>query len=142
VTPPELIKANYNYLHYFEKFTTYSEKSAFSEFLTQFDAIVILYNVQKVYKRFEFSLPTRFLFALVTGIPIVIPERLFPACEKYVMKYEIGFAYKDEEELYLKLKNKSMMNKLSNNAILHSLTLDFESNSEMYLSILNISNFN
>lgn len=142
VAPPELIKANSNYLHYFEKFTTDSEKSAFSEFLTQFDAIVILYNVRKVYKRFEFSLPTRFLFALVTGIPIVIPARLFPACEKYITKHEIGFAYKDEEELYLNLTNKHIMNKFSNNAILHSLTLDFESNSTMYLSILNDSNYN
>lgn len=142
VTPAELINVNSKYLHYFKKFTTSSEYSAFSEFLTQFDAIVILYNVHKVYKRFENSLPTRFLFALVTGIPIVIPAMLFPACEKYIIKHEIGFAYKNEEELYFKLKNKTIMNRFSRNALLHSLSLDFESNSAMYLSILNKSNYN
>ena len=40
--------------------------------LTQFDAIVLLYNVERPYERFTNALPTRFLFALITGVPVAV----------------------------------------------------------------------
>jgi hypothetical protein len=132
VIPPQLKKSNKNYHGLFEKFNNQFDKSAFSNFLTQFDAIIILYNVKQCYDRFKNALPTRFLFGLVIGIPIVLPRNLFPACEEYVNKYQIGFAYENEQDLYEKLINKDFMSIFKTNALLHSENLSFESNMADY----------
>lgn len=114
----------------FEKFKNDLEenRNQFAEFLTQFDAIVMLYNVKKKYERFTNSLPTRFLFGLTIGIPIVLPKGLFIACENYIIEHGIGFAYENEIELFEIMSNKFIMDKYSKNALRHSKQLSFESN--------------
>jgi hypothetical protein len=135
VFPESLISADKEYLHFFDSFSNEFEHHLFAEFLTQFDAIIILYNVKKVYERFEYSLPTRFLFALIVGVPIFLPKGLFPACERYILQNQIGFAYLSEKEMYLKLRDPLTMNLLSNNSLAHSANLDFEANSNFFNKI-------
>ncbi|PIV69309.1 MAG: hypothetical protein COS08_04935 [Euryarchaeota archaeon CG01_land_8_20_14_3_00_38_12] len=101
------------YVHPFEPM----ELLRLAEFMTQFDACIVLYNVIKKYDRFSNGLPCRFLFALTAGIPIIMPENYFDACEEIIKKYDIGFAYNDVKDLKAKLYDEELMGRLKNNAI-------------------------
>ena len=124
--------ADNKYLHYFNIFDSNSDPKIFSEFLTQFDAIIIIYNVNQVYDRFVCSLPTRFLFALVVGVPVVVPAGLFPACESYISHHGIGFSYNNEAELFEILMNKKTMQSYRVNANLHSEGISFDKSAANY----------
>ena len=50
--------------------------------------------------RFASSLPTRFLTAMTAGVPILLPRGRFPAMERVVDEYEIGFAYSSGREAH------------------------------------------
>jgi hypothetical protein len=67
--------------------------------------------------RFHNSLPSRFLFALNAGIPIVMPKGYFLACEEFVKKYEIGFTYNSPTDLKEALSDDNLMTKYRKNAI-------------------------
>jgi len=124
------------YYHVFPQFPSDVIDGRLAEFCTQFDAIVILYNVDRAYERFENSLPTRFLFALVVGIPIAMPEGLFPACEEYVRQWNIGFTYKSGEHLAALLSDRSLLLRLAANALAHSQEVSVEDNLTEYQAIL------
>lgn len=108
---------------YIHIFPVFDSKSVFqgelSTYMTQFDACIVTYNVLPNYRkeRFYFSLPSRFLFALTAGIPIVMPKGIFLSCEDIIKKYKIGFTYEKEEELLEKLNDHKFMNKMRQNAI-------------------------
>lgn len=106
-----------------------------AEFATQFDAAIILFNVEREYARFRNALPTRFLFALTTGIPIVLPHGLFLSCQEYVERHDIGLAYRSERDLAQSLADPALMARLSANALRHSRGLPLEVNLEEYNAI-------
>jgi len=78
--------------------------------------------------QFYNSLPNRFLFAFTGGIPIIMPEGYFLSCQEIIKKYQIGFTYKDVEDLRSKIKNKHLMEKIKENAIKISSDFTFEKN--------------
>ena len=123
---------NNDYLHFFPIFKAGNlSNGSFAEFITQFDACIILYNFNKnnwPKDRFYNSLPNRFLFAFTGGIPIIMPEEYFLSCQEIIKKYQIGFTYKDIEDLKSKIKNKHLMKKIKENAIKISSNFTFEKN--------------
>lgn len=123
------------FYHSFEKFENHRIDSNLSEFGTQFDAIVIIYNIDKPYERFNNSLPTRFLFALTIGIPIALPKGLFASCEDYILKHKIGFTYNSERNLYEILQNKGFLKEIEHNAYIHSNQISLEDNMLEFESI-------
>jgi len=76
-------------------------------FMIQFDTCLITYNFKKNSNltRFQTSFPTRFLIALVVGIPVILPQSKFEAMENFLKREGIGYAFKDSRDAYLTLKN-------------------------------------
>jgi hypothetical protein len=109
-----------NFYHTFPPFPTDEIGSALASYSTQFDAAIILYNIDKPYDRFTNALPTRFLFALTIGIPIAIPAGLFQSCEEYVTRHDIGIIYKNEVQLANMLRDRALMHRVSARALKHS----------------------
>jgi hypothetical protein len=120
------------YYHDFPKFAGNVVGPELAEFSTQFDAAILLYNVERPYDRFINALPTRFLFALTTGIPIVMPRGLFQACEDYVTLHDIGFVYDSEPELAATLADRARMDSWERNARMHAESASLEDNLEEY----------
>lgn len=90
-----------------------------STFAHQFDASLVTYGIDRRHKRFTTTLPTRFFSGLSAGIPIAVKAGLFDAVESYVERYEIGFSYRNYEDLKRKLQNEYAMKKYRLNAIEH-----------------------
>lgn len=116
------------YYHSFSKFSSESISGDLAEFATQFDAVVMLYNVDRAYERFVNALPTRFLFALIVGIPIAVPKGLFMSCEEYILKHKIGFTFESEGQLAKILADNAAMRVLEMNAFSHSQHVSLEDN--------------
>ena len=100
----------------------------FATFMTQFDACVVLYNLDKRYTRYQNSLPERFLFALNAAIPVIVPKGYFTSCEEIISNYQIGFAYDNFGDLKSKLSDKINMERYRKNAIKIAPELTFEKN--------------
>ena len=118
-----------NYIHTFPRFE--SKKmidGSLANFMTQFDACIVLYNINRECDRFRNSLPSRFLFALTAGIPIIMREVYFKSCEEIINRYKIGFSYKNIYELRAMLANKKLMDKYRQNAIVLAPNFTFEKN--------------
>ncbi len=65
-----------------------------TSYMTQFDACLVTYSTNtKPPIRFQTSLPSRFLVALIAGIPILLPKGNFSAMEKFLEEEGVGFAY-------------------------------------------------
>ncbi len=96
--------------------------------MTQFDACIVLYNIDKPYARFNNSLPERFLFALNGAVPIALPKGYFAACEEMINKYQIGFTYENLDDLKIKLSDREKMAEYRNNAVYIAPSLTFEKN--------------
>lgn len=99
-------------------------------FMTQFDACIVLFNfkVCSCMDRFYTSLPSRFLSALNAGIPVVMPRGYLLACEEFVKRHQIGFAYKNLTELKGMLSDDSLMHKYRANAIKKRDSFTYEEN--------------
>jgi len=123
---------NNEYLHFFQRFKAGElANGSFAEFITRFDACIILYNfnIKNWPKdRFYNSTPNRFLFALTGGIPIIMPEGYFLSCQEIIKKYQIGFTYNNIEDLKSKIENKQLMKKIKANAIKINSDFTFERN--------------
>jgi hypothetical protein len=133
--PPSSDLNEQRYYHLFEKFGPVPISSALAEFMTQFDASVILFNVDRAHDRFANALPTRFLFSLVAGIPVAVPKGLFASCEKYVNAHSIGFTYSSEAELADILSDRKRMNVLDKRAREHARHVSFEDHVHQYESL-------
>lgn len=112
--------AQKSYLHVFPKFPNTVINGALAEFMTQFDASLMLYNVGQPYVRFANALPTRLLFSFLAGIPNVLPKGLFVASEEYIVEHQIGFAYQSERELAQILHDRERIRAIELNSIEHS----------------------
>lgn len=123
------------YYHRFPAIGGDTVGSELADFATQFDAAVILFNVEREYARFRNALPTRFLFALTVGIPVVLPRGIFPSCQEYVERHDIGLAYGSERELAEALSDRARMDRLRAKALSHSQGLSVEDNLDEYRAI-------
>jgi hypothetical protein len=106
-----------------------------SEFMTQFDASVPIFNVRAPHDRFANALPTRFLFALVAGIPIALPRGLYASCEEYVAARGIGVVYGSEAELAARLRDAPAMAGLANRAAANSESVSADRHLAEYESL-------
>lgn len=70
-----------------------------AEYARGFDAVLITYNISKRHERFRSTLPTRFLSALTTGIPIAVRGGLYDACEEFIREHQNGFVFSTVDEL-------------------------------------------
>lgn len=127
--------AESRYYHRFPAIGSGAVGSELADFATQFDAAVILFNVDREHARFRNALPTRFLFALTLGIPVVLPRGLFLSCQEYVERHDIGLAYGSERELAEALSDRARMDRLRANALSHSRSLSVEDNLDEYRAI-------
>jgi hypothetical protein len=130
VKPFHPIKEN-NYLHYFdyhplEKLTD----GSLATFMTQFDACLTTFNfsVCTCMDRFITSYPSRFLFALNAGVPVVLPKDCLLACEDFVNAYGNGFSYKDFNDLKNKLKDNKLISVCRQNSIKNLNNFGYENN--------------
>lgn len=125
------IDAKQGFVHTFEyKSRLELMNGTFSSFLTQFDASIILYDIKNYWSkdRYKNSTPSRFLYSLITGLPIILPQGMFTGCEQIVSQNGIGFSYKSYEELKKKINNGEFMAWLERNAMEKAGGFTFESN--------------
>jgi hypothetical protein len=108
------------YCHPFPKMPLAPANPGLSEFMTQFDASVPIFNVRAPHDRFANALPTRFLFSLVAGVPIALPRGLYASCEEYVAARGIGIVYGSEAELASRLRDAPAMARLADRAAAES----------------------
>lgn len=124
------IKGN-PYLHFFSYFPLQRLiDGSLATFMTQFDACIVLFNfkVCSCMDRFHTSYPSRFLFALNAGIPIVMPRGYLPACEEFVNEHQIGFAYRKLTQLKEMLNDEDLMLRYRRNAIKKTADFTYEKN--------------
>lgn len=123
--PPAMATDLERFYHWFPIFPN-TIGPELAEHTTQFDAAVMMYNIDRTHDRFRNVLPTRFLFALITGVPIALPRGIFESCEAYVREHGNGFTYGSERELADLLKNSAHMTRVTARAEAHSATLSLE----------------
>jgi hypothetical protein len=102
----------------------------FSEYIAQFDAAIMTYNVPQREERFRSTLPTRFVSALTAGIPIAVKGGFFDACERFVEVNEVGFVYTDASDLRNKLMDVVELSKYRFNANTKRKNMTAESQGE------------
>ena len=117
-----------SYLHTFQHRPM--ENRELANFITQFDACLVAYNIKrKCYKgRFDSGMPARFLSGLAGGIPIVIPKGTMRTCEEFIERRGIGFGFNGGTELAEKLKTVEIMRPLQHRAQAMAHQLTFEKN--------------
>jgi hypothetical protein len=114
------IKKSNPYIHFFPYFTlTQLIDGSLSNFMTQFDACIILFNYEVCSNldRFKTSYPSRFLFALTAGIPVISLENHLTAWTELIRDQEIGLACKNIKELKAVVTDDQLMYKFRLNAI-------------------------
>ena len=119
------------YIHFFKYFPLKEIiKGSLANFMTQFDACIILFNFNRGWciNRFHTSLPSRFLFALNAGIPIIMPRGYLLACEEFVNKHQIGFSYKNPKHLKEILSDDTLIRKYRKNAVEKAFNFTCEKN--------------
>jgi hypothetical protein len=122
---------NNPYLHFFPYFPLQRLiDGSLATFMTQFDACIVLFNFEvcSCMDRFYTSFPSRFLFALNAGIPIVMPRGYLPACEGFVNEHQIGFAYSNLTQLKEMLSDANLMRRYRRNAINKTADFTYEKN--------------
>jgi len=129
LSKPDVPMKKHKYIHTFPAIPSWETiDGSLANFLTQFDACIVLFNVRRKYNRFYNSLPARFLFAFTAGIPIIMSEGYFASCEEIVNKRGIGFSYRDVHDLRAKLCNEELMKKCKRNAVKKAKNFTFEKN--------------
>jgi hypothetical protein len=112
---------------------------ALATFASQFDACLVMYNLQDPRldrTQFRTSMPERFLYALVLGIPVALPAGELASCERLVLENGIGLTYRTEVELAERLRDGRLMARLWNNAQAFSRTQALEDESPTLLDFL------
>jgi hypothetical protein len=120
-----------SHLHFFEYFSlNHLDDGSLATFLTQFDACISTFNfnVCSAMDRFWTSYPSRFLFALNSAIPIVIPRGRLNACEKFLAQHNIGFVYDTYKDLKRGLMDCNSMRNYRRNAIEKAEYFTYEQN--------------
>lgn len=119
------------YIHIFPVFDSMQTfMGELSTFMTQFDGCIVMYNFSVKYcmDRFRNTLPSRFLFGLTAGIPILVPEGKLSSCEGLIKEHNIGFTYNSISGLKEILANSGVMSNLRKNAITGYKNFTYEGN--------------
>jgi hypothetical protein len=69
-----------------------------ASYMRRFRASLVTFNAapgDPELLRFQTSLPTRLLFSLAVGVPVLIPRGRLPASERLVEAHGVGFVYDD-----------------------------------------------
>jgi glycosyltransferase involved in cell wall biosynthesis len=117
------------YIHFFPYFPlSRLIDGSLATYMTQFDACIVLFNFKacSCLDRFYTSFPSRFLFALNAGIPIVMPKGYLHLCERFINEHQIGFTYRKTIELKEALSNFDLMQKYRRNAMTKSSDFKYE----------------
>lgn len=72
-----------------------------ASFMRRFRASLVTFNTDasdSSSPRFRTSLPTRLLFTLAAGVPVLIPRGRLPASERLVAEHGVGLVYSSPEE--------------------------------------------
>jgi len=85
-------------------------------YITQFDASISTYNITKKRTRYSTSLPSRFLFPLISQLPIILPSGKLEACENFILNNGNGYIYKNIEEINDWLNDDECFNKAKKNS--------------------------
>ncbi len=136
---PDTDEIDSPYVHYFEKFPPSElENGNFANFLTQFDATVLLYNIDTRLNRFRNSIPSRFLFALCAGLPVLVRQGFYSTCEDVIEEYSIGRGYVDFEDLVSILRDKGELAKYGKVAaeLAEKRTFSIENNVQKYYDLM------
>lgn len=97
------------------------------DFATQFDASLIVYNLDSVTNtdRFTNTVPDRLIASVAFGIPIVIPRSGYTAIKSFLHEYEAVIEFDNYDELFFIMSNRPYMDELRqiarNNSIKYSL---------------------
>jgi hypothetical protein len=96
-------------LRFFERFgrTAYTT-GALADFMRRFRASLVTFNVEgpgRSALRFRTSLPTRLLFTLAVGVPVLVPAGAFPPIERLIEQHGIGYAYASPESALRRLRS-------------------------------------
>jgi hypothetical protein len=83
-------------------------------FATQFDASLIVYNLEACRRkdRFKVTVPDRLVAAVAAGIPIAIPEADYDACEEYLANFRAVIPFRSTGELKDQLSDRARMQAL------------------------------
>jgi hypothetical protein len=96
-------------LRLFEKFGAREfATGALAAFMRRFKASLVTYDLGAEGRsalRFETSLPSRFLFSLTAGVPVLLPKGRFPPMQRMVEEHGIGFAYDSPESAFRRLRS-------------------------------------
>ena len=109
-------------------------------FASQFEACLVAYNLDDPRldrTQFHTSMPERFLYALVLGIPLVLPAGELLACERLVLEKQIGLTFRRAEELAERLQDAELMDRLRQNAQAFSREQALEDDIAALLEFLN-----
>jgi hypothetical protein len=89
-----------------------------SEFATQFDASVIIYNTDACGNtdRFKVTIPDRLIASVAFGIPIAIPNVGYDACKEFLKPYEAVIEFKSFIDLKIQLENRDSVLQLKEKA--------------------------
>jgi hypothetical protein len=87
-----------------------------AEMARRFDAALVTYNVRIQHDRFRTTYPTRLFTSLTAGIPIAVMSGYFDSCERFVREKDVGFCYSSAADLRLRLADKSLLQRLRENA--------------------------
>ena len=98
---------------------------------------LITYNNVNDSDRFKSTLPTRFFTALSAGLVIAVKANNFYAVESFIKKYNIGFVYKDLQDLKTQLMDIDKLKFYRNNIFSHIQDFYAESQSKQIIQILN-----
>jgi hypothetical protein len=126
---------NSRFIHMFKGFDALQLiDGSLATFMTQFDACIVLYNFPRniCMDRFHNSAPSRFIFALTAGIPMILPMGYFTGCEQIIDEQKMGFAYRNYEDLKNKIYDERLMAYYEKNAEKRNHSLAFENNFERF----------
>lgn len=134
--PKERMEGN-PYLHFFPRFDTPElVDGSLANFMTQFDACLVLYNGRKGRLRYRFSVPQRFLFCFTAGIPIFLPSKTFDACEEIIRTNDSGFVYSDLSDAVSLLGDRESMGEMREKTLAASSHFSFEVQSKDFQRFL------
>lgn len=104
-------------LHPYEPFSLQEHvRGAVFRHATQCDACLVVYHAPRPLARYESLLPTRFLSGVASGLPIALPEGMFPACEDFVREHGNGFTFRGAADLKARLADREAMAQLRKRA--------------------------
>jgi len=124
---PNLPMMKSRFIHFFPYIAPGQQ---FADFLTQFDGVIILYNLSKrpCTHRLNNVFPNRFTWALTGGIPVILASGQLKACEAFGKEHGISLTFDTAEELKLVLKNRAYMSEVRQNTQQKCRNFTYENN--------------